>query len=254
MASINRMVKKSCLTPGHRGLCMEWSRKCMAVVLKTEGIMHKDQWRKWRWGRGGTLHLPEIGNLLKIFGSVGDLKAIEYTETNIEKLRERGQNPVYMWLSLSWLFVRMQARTALLDFSSMVDRPLNIGKWYNIDLWNFAENKANLELSRKSQIFAKSFHLILEILFNIRKERTSFFSQNRPEGNNKICQKLRGQRLSACAATEILTATTKRNTTIFTTIVCLDAKTNPLSSCWAFVNPFQVAVFDEFNNLWKIPT
>ena len=45
---------------------------------------------------GGTLHLPEIGNLLKIFGSVGNLKAIEYTETNIEKLRERGQNPVYM--------------------------------------------------------------------------------------------------------------------------------------------------------------
>mgnify|MGYP002804582459 FL=1 len=35
MASIKRMIKKPCLRPSDKGLCIEWSRKCMAVVMKT---------------------------------------------------------------------------------------------------------------------------------------------------------------------------------------------------------------------------
>ena len=46
MASIKRMIKKPSLTPRHKGLCIGWSRKCMAVVMMTvlftDGIIHED--------------------------------------------------------------------------------------------------------------------------------------------------------------------------------------------------------------------
>ena len=46
MASIKNMIKNLVLTPRHKGLCIEWSRKCIAVVMKTvlftDGSMHED--------------------------------------------------------------------------------------------------------------------------------------------------------------------------------------------------------------------
>ena len=46
MASNKRMIKNPSLTPKHKGLCIEWWRKCMAVVMKTalftDGIIHED--------------------------------------------------------------------------------------------------------------------------------------------------------------------------------------------------------------------
>ena len=52
MASIKRMIKKPSLTPKYKDLCIEWSQKCMAVVMKTvlftDSIMHEDDHAK-RW-------------------------------------------------------------------------------------------------------------------------------------------------------------------------------------------------------------
>ena len=35
MSSIKRKIRKPCLMPRHKGLCMEWLRKSMAEVIKT---------------------------------------------------------------------------------------------------------------------------------------------------------------------------------------------------------------------------
>ena len=52
MALIKRMTKKPSLAPRHKGLCIGWSQKCMAVVMKTvlftDGIIHEDDHvRRW---------------------------------------------------------------------------------------------------------------------------------------------------------------------------------------------------------------
>ena len=47
MALIKSMIGKPSVAPKQIGLCMEWSRKCMAAVIMktvlfTDGIMHED--------------------------------------------------------------------------------------------------------------------------------------------------------------------------------------------------------------------
>ena len=47
MSSIKRKIRKPCLMPRHKGLCMEWLRKSMAEVIKTVLLSDRDHARRW---------------------------------------------------------------------------------------------------------------------------------------------------------------------------------------------------------------
>ena len=149
----------------------------------------RTQWRKFRWvgeGGGRPPSFRKIGNLSEIFGFVGILKTIEYTQ----KFRKSYWRE---WLFIDLIIFRLFSSSMLAVLLCTLGQPwcsidpnfewIYLWKPVNDNLWNVVENQGVLKLCQ--EILKSSLHHMHEDFGNTMFIKKGKNMQNKFVGNSE---------------------------------------------------------------------